>query len=828
MGINYKTLYILITLFCVCNNMQAQEIISVNGVIKDKETKEAIPFVNIFIKNKNIGTTSNFEGKFQLDVTYNPKDSLGFAFVGYEDYFISLKKIKRQKKRKIKIWMNPQVTKLEEIIIKPKANPAHPILKSIVKNKKKNDPNKNTNIEYDKYSKNLIIIKDLNKDFAKKKIFKNYSNLFIKQKNGKLSIPVYFSEKLTSNISQKDPTLEKQQILSEKVKNISFLDIDDVKGYKEELTNQTNIYDNQLNIFGRSFISPIASTGLLYYKYYLIDSIKTANKTIYKIDFKPKNKKDLVFEGYFLVDNKRWAIQEISAEISSTANINFLNHLKLKYNYIPIDNTSTYYKERMIDAEFAYNKFSDTTKKPAIVLFKEHSSFGSINHIQKPIEVDSFTWEKYNKTKNYTNSPAIEISELTNLESKSNNVIDSLNNTWFVKATDKTYNTLLSGYYDFGKFGIGPYLEMVKRNRLEGVRLNLGIRTNEKMSKNYMLYGSLGYGIKDKEFKYSGSILYKFKNKKRKTLSITCKDDIVRLSENGSIFKIKENMLTSAKDNIIAAIAKRNSNESLFREKQYKITYSNEWNKNFTTNITAINRQLSSTIYGPLKHDNTHDKLSVNELRFDNRLSFHEKIMDKYVRRYYLGTNHPIIHIGCDLGNYNFNNKTGNYLRLSSTIKHTTNIGLTRLKYVAEMGHMFGTVPFPLLEVHRSNQTKGLSRFSFNLMENCEYINSSYISFMPELHLNGLIFNKIPIINTLNIREVISAKAAWGHLNKKHIALMDLPNNSSGITNPYCELGFGVENIFKYLRIEAIWRLTNTNKPQVHKFGIFFSVYISF
>ena len=99
---------------------------------------------------------------------------------------------------------------------------------------------------------------------------------------------------------------------------------------------------------------------------------------------------------------------------------------------------------------------------------------------------------------------------------------------------------------------------------------------------------------------------------------------------------------------------------------------------------------------------------------------------------------------------------------------------------------------------------------------------------MPELHLNGLIFNKIPIINTLNIREVISAKAAWGHLNKKHIALMDLPNNSSGITNPYCELGFGVENIFKYLRIEAIWRLTNTNKPQVHKFGIFFSVYISF
>jgi len=825
MKIIYKILTLTILCFCSSINILGQKKVEINGIVRESKTRKTLSFVNIYIKGKLIGTTTDFEGKFSLYITLNKKDTLAFSSIGYHDYYIPIKEIKH--KRKIRVKLKPVVTELGEVIIHPTENPAHHILRKIKEKKKRNNPDKNHNIEYDRYDKNLIILKNLDKKFTNKKIFKNYKQLFIKEDNGMLSIPIYFSEKLTSNIEQGKPLLKKSQTLSENIKNISFLDIDEIKGYKEELTSQTNIYNNQLNIFGRSFISPIASTGLLYYKYYLIDSTKTDNNTLYKIRYKPKNSKDLVFKGSFIVKKNNWSIKEISANISSSANINFLNSLDLFYTYTDLDNSSTYYKQKNITAEFTYNKITDTTKINNCVLMQINASYGDISRLNKIIHNKTFNWENHYKNKDYTEINPVIIEDRTILEQRSSIVIDSLNNSWFIKASDKVYNTLLSGYIDIGKIGIGPYLELIKRNKLEGVRLNLGLRTNEKLSENYMLFGSIGYGVKDKKYKYSGSILYKFNGKKRITITFGYKKDIVRLSENGSIFKIKENMLTSAKDNIIAVFARRNSKEGLYREVSTNIHFSNEWNKNFTTNITLLNKTLSNTPYGMLKKDNIFDDLIINEIKIDNRISFHEKIMDKFVRRYYIGTNYPIFHFGFDFGHYNFNTKNGNYLRCRATVKQYVNIGLTKLKYIAEMGHMFGSVPFPLLEVHRSNQTRGYSRFSFNLMENSEYINSSFLTIMPELHLNGLIFNKIPLINTLNLREVISAKAAWGNLHKKHSNIMDINNNSIGLDNPYCEIGVGIENIFKYIRVEGVWRLTDKNKTNVHGFGLFFSLSFS-
>jgi len=820
-----KLFFLFIIILCLGLDANAQKTLHVHGIVKDVKTREPIPFANVYIKGQTIGVTCDFEGRFDFYFPNDKKGIIGFSFIGYYDYTAPIKNIKP--KRKMRIWLTPEVTQLEEVTVLPTENPAHSILRNIVKNRRRNNPDKNTDIEYDKYSKNLILFRDLDKKFANKNIFRNYKNLFIKQDNGNLSIPVYFSEKLTSNIKQKKPYLERSQTLTENIKNIAFLDIDDIKGYREELTSQTNIYNNQLNIYSRTFISPIASTGLLYYKYYLKDSIQTISGMEYKIIFKPKNKKNLLFKGFFIVDKKTWALKEITAEISASANINFLNSLNLYYAYSPIDSTSSYYKQRNIKAEFSYNKIKDTSKIASTVLMQENTSYSQVTRLEKRIEPALFNWETYNKTKDFSTIKPVKISELSKLERKSSSVIDSLNNTWMIKAGDKIFNTILSGYIDVGKFGFGPYLEMIKRNKLEGIRLNLGVRTNEHFSENYMFYGSLGYGLKDKKFKYSGSALYKFKSEKRKTFTITLKEDIIRLSENGSIFKIKENMLSSAKDNIIAALAKRNSNESLFREKSLTVKYSNEWNKNFTTNISLQHRQLYSTKFGSLAKDNIKSSLLINEVKIDNRISFHEKLMDKYIRRYYLGSAYPIIHLGCDLGTYNFNKSNGKYIRCTSTIKQYLNIGLSQLRYIAEIGHTFGVVPFPLLEVHRSNQTRGFARFSFNLMENCEYINSSHISIMPELHLNGLIFNKIPLINKLNLREVFTAKAAWGYLDKKHRELMDLPEGTAGLSRPYCELGVGIENIFKYIRIDAVWRLTDKNKVNIKKFGIFAALSIS-
>ena len=98
------------------------------------------------------------------------------------------------------MWLSPEFTELDEVVIKPGENPAHPILRNIIKNRKINNPRRSKNITYNQYNKHLIFIKDIDTSIYKSKLFKQYKKLFLKQKNKKLSIPIYFSEKNTKHI----------------------------------------------------------------------------------------------------------------------------------------------------------------------------------------------------------------------------------------------------------------------------------------------------------------------------------------------------------------------------------------------------------------------------------------------------------------------------------------------------------------------------------------------------------------------------------------------------------------------------------------------------
>jgi len=82
------------------------------SVIIDSKTKEGIPYVNIWVENENIGTTSNEKGEFELNIE-KPKIIL-FSAIGYKTKRISSDLIKNR------IELKPFVTELDEVIIKPK------------------------------------------------------------------------------------------------------------------------------------------------------------------------------------------------------------------------------------------------------------------------------------------------------------------------------------------------------------------------------------------------------------------------------------------------------------------------------------------------------------------------------------------------------------------------------------------------------------------------------------------------------------------------------------------------------------------------------------
>jgi hypothetical protein len=161
---------------------------------------------------------------------------------------------------------------------------------------------------------------------------------------------------------------------------------------------------------------------------------------------------------------------------------------------------------------------------------------------------------------------------------------------------------------------------------------------------------------------------------------------------------------------------------------------------------------------------------------------------------------------------------------------------LGRLQITAEAGRTFGTVPFPLLDIHRANQSYQFDWYSYNLMNFMEFASDKYVGVTMHHNLNGFLLNKIPLVKKLKLREVFSFKLLWGGLDDHNRpsasnSLLLFPKDDSGATyihtlekKPYMEASVGVANIFKVLRIDYLWRLSYTDLPGVDKWGIRFSI----
>jgi hypothetical protein len=89
-----------------------------------------------------------------------------------------------------------------------------------------------------------------------------------------------------------------------------------------------------------------------------------------------------------------------------------------------------------------------------------------------------------------------------------------------------------------------------------------------------------------------------------------------------------------------------------------------------------------------------------------------------------------------------------------------------------------------------------------------------------------LFFNKVPLLRKLKWREVASAKVLVGSYDLKNDELLSRDFNADGIADiyglrqPYAEAAIGVENIFKILRVDALWRLSYLDNPNIVRFGL--------
>jgi len=806
-----------LTLLFICISIYSYaQTTKIRGYVFDSNTKQPIPFVNISILDTYIGTISDTEGIFFLETT-SDKDTLIFSCLGYNSLKI---KINPHYFNDLVIDLVPSEISLNEVLVLPSENPAWEIMRNIIDNKKFNNPKKLKGYSYEVYNKVEIDLSNISSDISNEFIFKDidfiFANVDTSAETGKTYLPVLIYETISDYHYQKFPKLVKE-IISANL--ISGVENKSLSQYAGQMYIDVNIYDNFLNIFERDFVSPFSDYWRLTYKYYLLDSIYINGKHFYHLSFKPQRKQEMTFYGEFWVHDTTWAITKVKARLSDDINLNFLNDLIVQQEYIYTDSLWFLSKDEIfIDFNITENSYGVFGKKMSsrknIVLEPDFpKNFFSLKVQDETIILDDAKDKDSIFWKNNRHS------QLSNKEQNIYIMVDSVQKSKSYQIGKKIATTWITGYYVHSWWEIGPYYNFISKNLIEGRRIRFGGRTSNDFSKKFMFQGYAAYGFTDKNVKYKFSGIYMVSKSPYRKINIHYKSDYEQLGQ--SLYAFDE-------DNIVTSAFSRSAYNKILPVKELKINYKHEWFEGFSNTFQFSHRILFPTQIIEFKNIQQNiylDRITNAEFSFDIHFAYNEKFVMGEFERYSIGCEYPVFDFSFGYGDKGILKSEFNYKRMSARFSYNFNIKpFGQIKISSEAGKIWGRVPFMLLKLHEGNETYIFDAYSFNMMNYYEFASDEYFSLYIEHHFNGFFLNKIPLIKVLKLREIIYAKSLIGSISEKNYSssILDFPVMLSDVKKPYIELGVGLENIFKIIRIDAIWRMSYLNNPDISNFGIRF------
>ena len=219
--------------------------------------------------------------------------------------------------------------------------------------------------------------------------------------------------------------------------------------------------------------------------------------------------------------------------------------------------------------------------------------------------------------------------------------------------------------------------------------------------------------------------------------------------------------------------------------------------------------------------NDTVNKLCSSEFTGRIRWAKDEEYINATFDRTSITSRYPIFILQGVFGVKNLLGGNYNYQKIDFIMDHSRQIGvLGNIRYGFNAGYVFGAAAYPFLKIHEGNQSYWLLTTTFNKLNYYEFISDKYVGGYVEQHFGGLILNRIPFIKKLKWRLVGSTRATYGSVSSKSTSEILLPSFTKSFGNiPYAEATAGIENIFKLIRVDLVWRLTH-NEPGINPLGI--------
>ena len=827
--------YILLLLLPVqflCEGVAAQST-RVRGRVTDARTGEPIPLASVVFRGLPIGVTTDFEGLYFLE-TRDTVSALQVAFMGYQMQTVP---ITPHAFNAVDVRLEPVEFSVDEIVVTPGPNPALPILRNVIRNKPRNNPDQIAQYRCETYTKMELDLANIGSSFKNKRLQRNFGFVFeyldTSAVTGKPYLPVMISEASAEYYHRKSPSFSREIIRASRISGIE--EEYSLAQFTGHMHGNVNFYDNYIDIFNVRFASPLSESGTVFYKYFLVDSTYIDGRKTYKIRFHPKGLSTPVLDGEVDIDSATYALRSAQVKMAKGVNVNWVRHLVLETENRLVNDSVWFKKQDRLLADFSV-VMSDSAK---IVSFLGHRQIDYSNVVlgaEIPAEVlrldnnvvihgevlnnDEHFWEK------------VRPYALSDKEKEIYTMVDSIKSVPLYQNIYTIVSAIFGGYYNTKYVGLGPYYKLFSFNRLEGMRFQLGVRTTSDFSKRVRLSGYLAYGTKDEALKGGGGVELSFGRQPTRKLSLFYKHDALQLGAG-------INALTEG--NILSSILSRGGNERLSMVNQGDLFYEHEWREGFS-NLYGIQMQkVFANRYVPmLRPDSSHvGSVASMSLRVGVRLSKDEMMVRQYFDKYPLGSVYPIITLNFTAGIKGVFRNDFEYYRLDGSIRYNLDlppIGTSQI--VVSGGKIFGRVPYPLLKLQEGNGTYFYDPYAFSCMNYYEFASDAWVAWFYEHHFKGFFLGKIPLMKRLKWREVFTFKGVYGTLSRKNNgslpateAILLFPRGMSSVSTPYLETGVGIENIFRLFRVDAIWRLTHRQKESgedIQNFAVNFGVDLKF
>jgi len=818
---------------------------SISGRVTEAGNGAAIPFASISLKGRTTGATADVDGRFKIETT-KIADSLLVASLGFRTKAVAILPIESQT---IEVALESAENRLQEVRVYGKGgDPAYRVLRAALPRRSEFNPERLSAFEYESYTKVEAYINNVKRKPRTKRngevvpgrqgpIGRVLSRLpAITDENGQPAVPVFITENHSEYYQLNQPDRTKEKVLKTQIKAVGIKEGGLLSQFTGASFQQYNFYQNYVRVLRKDIPSPLGDAWETVYKVQMIDTVAVGNLMCYQIDFEPKRATDLAFSGTAWLDTTRLGLVQIETRIDRRANINFIEEIRVdqEWETMPGGSRLPLRTEVRIDTD----ELSPNTPGALIRFFA--TARNVVVNQPHPL---GFYSPSIELTDDYRDVPkgyweAARPDSLSADELRGLRIVDSVRNVPIVKFTGEVIRLFANGYQPIGKVNVdvGPLLYTYANNNIEGNRFRVGLRTNSYFSRRWTLNGYLAYGTRDQVFKYGIGADYIVKRKPWTVVGFRHSYDIERLGISS------ENVGNSY---IFLAFSRFGTIRRPYLQEQTYAYVRRELGKGFTQTVGLRGRSFNP-LYPFAYYTNSdvpaegriRSQFRTAEMMLETRFAPDEVVVQSDNERLSLGaTRKPEIIFRYTLGLRNGvgDNVVAPYHRFTLEMKHSFRLGvLGRTTYSLGAGFLPSAVPYPLLFIPLGNETSFYIYNAYNLMNFFEFAIDRYASASVEHNFEGLFFNRIPAIRRLKWRTLVTGRIMAGGIRADNARLTASTNDlgqrvvsfSTLSKVPYIEVGYGIDNIFKFLRVDATHRLTYRDNPGATPFAVKVSAWV--